>query len=101
MAVSESQHRIVSLKGRLTTDVKFGGGLFATLKSGGTFDVERRGDPGRRSGRLRKPTFISMDMPCSSGASANRKMSRKRSSISLRATFRFSRRRKSWIQQGQ
>jgi hypothetical protein len=42
MTVNEAQHRIVSLKGRLIRDVKFGGGLFATLKAGGTFDVERR-----------------------------------------------------------
>jgi hypothetical protein len=42
MTVDDAQHRIVSLKGRLTRDVKFGGGLFATLKAGGTFDVERR-----------------------------------------------------------
>ena len=42
MAVNEAQHRIVSLKGKLIRDVKFGGGLFATLKAGGTFDVERR-----------------------------------------------------------
>ena len=42
MAVDAAQHRIVSLKGRLVRDVKFGGGLFATLKAGGTFDVERR-----------------------------------------------------------
>jgi hypothetical protein len=42
MTVNDAQHRIVSLKGRLIHDVKFGGGLFATLKAGGTFDVERR-----------------------------------------------------------
>jgi hypothetical protein len=42
MTVDDAQHRIVSLKGRLIRDVKFGGGLFATLKAGGTFDVERR-----------------------------------------------------------
>ena len=42
MTVDDAQHRIVSLKGRLMHDVKFGGGLFATLKAGGTFDVERR-----------------------------------------------------------
>ena len=41
MAVDDAQHRIVSLKGRLIRDVKFGGGLFAELKAGGTFDVER------------------------------------------------------------
>jgi hypothetical protein len=42
MTVDDGQHRIVSLKGRLIRDVKFGGGLFAELKAGGTFDVERR-----------------------------------------------------------
>ena len=42
MRVDERQHRIVSLKGQLVRDVKFGGGLFAALKAGGTFDVERR-----------------------------------------------------------
>jgi hypothetical protein len=42
MTVDDTQHRIVSLKGRLIHDVKFGGGLFAILKTGGTFDVERR-----------------------------------------------------------
>jgi hypothetical protein len=42
MMVNDAQHRIVSLKGHLIRDVKFGGGLLATLKAGGTFDVERR-----------------------------------------------------------
>jgi hypothetical protein len=42
MTVDDAQHRIVSLKGRLVHDVKFGGGLFAELKAGGSFDVERR-----------------------------------------------------------
>jgi hypothetical protein len=42
MTVDDAQHRIVSLKGRLTRDVKFGGGWFAELKAGGSFDVERR-----------------------------------------------------------
>jgi hypothetical protein len=42
MAVDRAEHRIVSLKGHLVRDVRFGGGLFATLKAGGTFDVERR-----------------------------------------------------------
>lgn len=42
MTVDNAQHRIVSLKGRLTRDVKFGWGLFAALKAGGTFQVERR-----------------------------------------------------------
>lgn len=42
MAVDNSQHRIVSLKGRMIHDVKFWGGLLGALQSGGTFDVERR-----------------------------------------------------------
>ena len=42
MTVDNTQHRIVSLKGRLIHDVKFGYGLFGDLKAGGTFDVERR-----------------------------------------------------------
>jgi hypothetical protein len=42
MAVDSTQHRIVSLKGRMIHDVKFFGGLFGSLKAGGTFDVERR-----------------------------------------------------------
>lgn len=42
MAVDTTQHRIVSLKGHLIRDVKFGFGLLGDLKAGGTFDVERR-----------------------------------------------------------
>jgi hypothetical protein len=42
MAIDRDQHRIVSLKGRLIHDVKIGYGLLGELKSGGTFDVERR-----------------------------------------------------------
>jgi hypothetical protein len=42
MVVHDSQHRIVSLKGHLMRDIKFGGGFLATLRAGGTFDVERR-----------------------------------------------------------
>lgn len=42
MMVDNAQHRIVSLKGRLIHDVKFGFGLLGDLKAGGTFDVERR-----------------------------------------------------------
>jgi hypothetical protein len=42
MVVDNTQHRIVSLKGRLIHDVKFGGGFFGDLKAGGSFDVERR-----------------------------------------------------------
>ena len=42
MAVNDAQHRIVSLRGRLITEVKFAWGLFGELEPGGTFDVERR-----------------------------------------------------------
>jgi hypothetical protein len=42
MDVDTREHRIVSLKGRLIRDVKIAGGLFGSLNSGGTFDVERR-----------------------------------------------------------
>ena len=41
VAVDKTQHRIVSLKGRLIHDVKFFWGL-GVLKAGGSFDVERR-----------------------------------------------------------
>jgi hypothetical protein len=41
MTVDDKQHRIMSLKGRLIHDVKFGGGLFGELKAGGTFEVAR------------------------------------------------------------
>lgn len=42
MIVDTRQLRIVSLKGRLIRDVKFGWGLFGDLRAGGTFDAERR-----------------------------------------------------------
>lgn len=42
MLVDSSEHRIVSLKGRMIRDVRFLGGLLGDLKAGGTFDVERR-----------------------------------------------------------
>lgn len=42
MKVDDEQHRIVSLKGKLIRNVKFGYGLFGDLEAGGTFDVERR-----------------------------------------------------------
>lgn len=43
MTVEDAHHRIVSLKGRLIHDVKFGFfGLFGDLQSGGSFSVERR-----------------------------------------------------------
>jgi hypothetical protein len=42
MQVESTQHRIVSLRGKLVHDVRFCGGLCGSLSSGGTFDVERR-----------------------------------------------------------
>lgn len=42
MVINSAQHRIVSLKGQLVHDVKFGLGVLGDLKEGGTFDVERR-----------------------------------------------------------
>lgn len=42
MRVDVSEHRIVSLRGRMIRDVMFFGGLLGHLKAGGTFDVERR-----------------------------------------------------------
>jgi hypothetical protein len=42
MAVNTKQMRIASLKGRLTHDVTFLGGLLGKMNGGGTFDVERR-----------------------------------------------------------
>lgn len=42
MAIDSAKHRIVSLKGRLIHEVRFGFGLFGELDAGGTFDVERR-----------------------------------------------------------
>ena len=47
MMVDTSEHRIVSLKGRMIRDVKFFGGLLGNLRSGGTFDVERRKTGGK------------------------------------------------------
>ena len=41
MTVDNAEHRIVSLKGRLTHDVRFAGGFFGVLNAGSTFDVER------------------------------------------------------------
>ncbi len=42
MVVDNKQLRIASLNGRLIHDVKFAWGLLGLLKTGGTFDVERR-----------------------------------------------------------
>lgn len=42
MAVDDQEHRIVSLRGKLTSEVKFGWGVLGDLEPGGTFNVERR-----------------------------------------------------------
>jgi hypothetical protein len=42
MAVDDAQHRIVSLKGTMISEVKFGWGLFGSIEPGGWFQVERR-----------------------------------------------------------
>jgi hypothetical protein len=42
MVVNTKQQRIKSLKGTLTQDVDFGGGLLGKLEKGGTFDVQRQ-----------------------------------------------------------
>lgn len=42
MEVDNAGHRIVSLKGRLTREVKFAWGLLGVLQPGGTFDAQRR-----------------------------------------------------------
>ena len=42
MAIDDAQHRIVSLRGRMVSEVKFAWGLLGALEPGGTFDVERR-----------------------------------------------------------
>jgi hypothetical protein len=42
MQVDDAEHRIVSLKGKLVSEVKFGWGVLGELEPGGTFDVERR-----------------------------------------------------------
>lgn len=42
MKVDNTEHRIVSLSGRMIHDVKFWGGLLGSLRAGGSFDVERR-----------------------------------------------------------
>lgn len=40
--LDKTQHRIMTMSGRLTEDVTFGYGFFGRLKEGGTFRVERR-----------------------------------------------------------
>lgn len=42
MIVSKDGHRICTLKGQLTQDVRIGWGILGKLDRGGTFDVERR-----------------------------------------------------------
>jgi hypothetical protein len=42
MAVDDAQHRIASLSGRLTHNVKFGEGLLGNLQAGGSFNIERQ-----------------------------------------------------------
>jgi hypothetical protein len=42
MMVDAAEHRIVSLKGRLMRDLKFGFGILGSLQAGGSFDIERR-----------------------------------------------------------
>ena len=42
MAVDRRLHRIATLKGHLTRDIKIGFGLLGQLDEGGTFDIERR-----------------------------------------------------------
>lgn len=42
MTVDDAQHRIVSLKGTMIREVKFGWGFFGEIEPGGWFQVERR-----------------------------------------------------------
>jgi hypothetical protein len=42
MVVAHDSNRIQSLHGRLTHDVRFGGGILGKMDAGGTFSVERR-----------------------------------------------------------
>jgi hypothetical protein len=42
LRIDLQQKRLVELSGRLTSEVKFGGGLFGRLDPGGTFDVTQR-----------------------------------------------------------
>ncbi|HEX4758193.1 MAG TPA: hypothetical protein VH308_09430 [Terracidiphilus sp.] len=42
MTIDDTQHRIVSLNGRMIRDVTFGGGFLGRLQAGGSFEVERR-----------------------------------------------------------
>jgi hypothetical protein len=42
MTVEDAEHRIVSLKGTMISEVKFGWGIFGSIEPGGWFQVERR-----------------------------------------------------------
>jgi hypothetical protein len=42
LVISKEGHRIRTLRGRLTADVKFGFGILGRLDRGGSFDIERR-----------------------------------------------------------
>lgn len=42
LVVDAQQHRIATIRGRLSHDVNIGFGILARLREGGTFDVERR-----------------------------------------------------------
>ncbi len=42
IVVDNAQHRIQTIRGELTDDVKFGFGFFGRMKKGGTFEIERR-----------------------------------------------------------
>ena len=42
IVVDKAQHRIQTIRGELTQDVKFGFGLLGRMRKGGTFEVQRR-----------------------------------------------------------
>jgi hypothetical protein len=42
LVVDKKQHRIVSMRGRLSEDINIGFGILGRLRQGGTFNVERR-----------------------------------------------------------
>ena len=42
IVVEKAQHRIQTIRGELTQDVKFGFGLLGRMRKGGTFEVQRR-----------------------------------------------------------
>jgi hypothetical protein len=42
MTISKEGHRILTLKGKLSDDVRIGWGILGKLDRGGTFDIERR-----------------------------------------------------------